>query len=159
MPIYHVREAVPKLQDTAEESVYRRAGWLLGLATPIRSEVDLLERLEKGLSANVVRSLRARLGLTDEEIYQLVAPRRTLARRESEGQTLTAEESDRVVRIARVAARAQQVFGARPEYAQEWLRTPQHALGDRPPVRLLSRESGARAVEELLAALEHGFLA
>lgn len=156
---YHVREAAPKLQEAGEESVYRRAGWLLGLATPMRSEVDLMERLEKGLSVNAVRSLRARLGLTDEEIYQLVAPRRTLTRREVEGQPLSAEEADRAVRIARVAARAQQVFGARPEYAQEWLRAPQRALGDRPPIRLLGRESGARAVEELLLALEHGFLA
>ena len=158
-PIHHVREAAPKLQDMGEESVYRRAGWLLGLSAPIRSEVDLLERLEKGLSANAVRSLRARLGLSDEEVYLLVAPRRTLTRREAEGQPLTAEEADRVVRIARVAARALQVFGARPDYAQEWLRTPQRALGDRAPVRLLGRESGARAVEELLLALEHGFLA
>lgn len=158
-PIYYVREAAPKLQDAQEESVYRRAGWLLGLGSPIRSEVDLAERLERGLTVNAARSLRMRLGLTDEEIYQLVAPRRTLTRREAEGQPLTAEEADRVVRIARVAARAQQVFGARPEYAQEWLRTPQHALGGRPPLRLLGRDSGARAVEELLLALEHGFLA
>jgi putative toxin-antitoxin system antitoxin component (TIGR02293 family) len=158
-PIHHVREAAPKLQETGEESVYRRAGWLLGLSAPIRSEVDLLERLEKGLSPAAVRSLRTRLGLTDEEVYRLVAPRRTLTRRESEGQPLTTEEADRAVRIARVAARALQVFGARPEYAQEWLRTPQHALGDRPPVQLLGRESGARAVEELLLGLEHGFLA
>lgn len=156
---YSVREAAPKPQDPSEESVYRRAGWLLGLSAPIRSEVDLVERLEKGLSVNAVRSLRARMGLSDEEIYQLVAPRRTLSRREIEGQALSVEEADRVVRIARVAARAQQVFGARPEYALEWLRTPQPALGDRPPMRLLGRESGARVVEELLLALEHGFLA
>jgi putative toxin-antitoxin system antitoxin component (TIGR02293 family) len=158
-PVYYVREAAPKLEDAGEESVYRRAGWLLGLGTPIRSEADLVERLERGLSVNAVRSLRTRLGLTDEEIYQLVAPRRTLTRREAEGQPLTAEEADRVVRVARVAARAQQVFGARPEYALEWLRTPQRTLGDRAPIRLLERDSGARMVEELLLALEHGFLA
>ena len=156
---YHVRESVPKLQEAGEESLYRRAGWLLGLSAPIRSEVDLVDRLEKGLSVNTVRSVRARLGLTDEEIYQLVAPRRTLTRREVEGQSLTADEADRVVRIARVAARAQQVFAARPDYAQEWLRTPQQTLGGRSPLQLLGRESGARAVEELLLALEHGFLA
>ncbi|MDE2050888.1 MAG: DUF2384 domain-containing protein, partial [Gammaproteobacteria bacterium] len=65
----------------------------------------------------------------------------------------------RAARIARVAARALQVFGARPEYAQEWLRTPQRVLGGRPPVQLLGRDAGAPAVEELLLALEHGFLA
>jgi putative toxin-antitoxin system antitoxin component (TIGR02293 family) len=154
----HVREAAPQVAD-AEESVYERAGRLLGLATPIHSEVDLMERLEKGLSATTIRSLRTRVGLTDEELYHLIAPRRTLNRREGEGQALSAEEADRAVRVARVAARAQQVFSGKPDYAQEWLRTAQRPLGDRSPIEVLSRESGARAVEEILVGLEHGIFA
>ena len=142
-----------------QESVYRRASRLLGLSVRIRSEVDLVGLLDKGLPAGVVQALRERVGLTDEEIYQLIAPRRTLNRREAEGQRLTAEEADRAVRIARIAARAQQVFSGKPEYAQEWLRTPHHALGGRAPLLLLTSESGARAVEELLLGIEHGLFA
>jgi putative toxin-antitoxin system antitoxin component (TIGR02293 family) len=153
-----VRGAVRPTAES-EGSVYRRAGRLLGLPTPIRSEVDLVNRLERGLSVSVVQALRARVGLSDEEVYRLIAPRRTLDRREAEGQPLSGEEADRAVRIARVAARAQQVFSGKPQYAQEWLRTPQRALGDRSPFQVLTSESGARAVEEILVSIEHGFFA
>lgn len=155
---HHVREALPSLVD-ADESVYRRAGRLLGLSMPIHSEVDLVNRLEKGLSVSVVQALRARVGLTDEEVYQLIAPRRTLNRRDAEGQPLSNEEADRAVRVARTAARAQKIFGGKPEYVLEWLRTPQRTLGERSPFQVLTSEAGARAVEEILLGIEHGFVA
>jgi len=155
---HHIRASVPPPSDS-EESVYRRAGRLLGLSTPIHSEVDLVDRLEKGLSTSVVQSLRARVGLTDQEVYELIAPRRTLNRRELEGQVLSADEADRAVRIARIVARAQQVFSGKPEYANEWLRMSQRALGERSPLQVLTSESGARAVEEILLGIEHGFFA
>ena len=140
-------------------SVYERTAKLLNLTATVHSEVDLIERLQRGLSPHAVRSLRARVGLTDAEIYRLIAPRRTLERRESEGQSLSAEEADRAVRVARVAALAQQVFSAKPRYSGEWLRAPQRALADRSPIEVLDRESGARAVEEILLGIEHGIFA
>ena len=155
---HHVREALPKTFEE-QESVYERAAKLLGLTAPVHSEIELVDRLEKGLSVHAVWSLRARAQLTDEEIYGLIAPRRTLNRRETERQPLSADEADRAVRIARVVARAQQMFSGKRTYAPEWLRTPQHALGDRSPLQVLSRESGARAVEEILLGLEHGIFA
>lgn len=50
------------------------------------------------------------------------APRRTLNRREAAGQLLSSEEADKAVRVARVTARAQQVFAGQPAYAVAWLR-------------------------------------
>jgi putative toxin-antitoxin system antitoxin component (TIGR02293 family) len=155
---HHVHATVRHPVDP-EESIYLRAGRLLGLSAPIHSEIDLMDRLEKGLSTSVVQSLRARVGLTDEEVYDLIAPRRTLNRREAERQPLSREEADRAVRVARIASRTQQIFARKPEYAQEWLRTPQPALGDRSPFQVLTSESGARAVEEILLGIEYGFLA
>jgi uncharacterized protein (DUF2384 family) len=64
----------------------------------VHSEVDLIERLEKGLTVAAVHSLRVRAKLTDAETYQLIAPRRTLNRRETLGQLLSAEEADKTVR-------------------------------------------------------------
>ena len=99
------------------------------------------------------------MGLTDEETFQLIAPRRTLSRREAAGQALSREEADKTVRIARVSARAQQVFGGEPDYAANWLRTVNPTLGDRTPMQALITESGALAVEELLIGIEHGMFA
>jgi putative toxin-antitoxin system antitoxin component (TIGR02293 family) len=136
-----------------EESVYRRAGRLLGLSTPLHSEIDLTERLEKGLSVKVLESLRTRVGLTDAEIYELIAPRRTLERRAALGRPLSSEEADRAVRIARIAAQAQRAFAAQPHYVQEWLRAPQPALRARAPLQALKTASGARAVEDILLGI------
>jgi putative toxin-antitoxin system antitoxin component (TIGR02293 family) len=95
----------------------------------------------------------------DAETFELIAPRRTLSRREASGQLLSREEADRTVRVARVTARAQQVFGGKPVYAADWLRTAKSALGDRTPMQAFSTESAAFAVEELLVGIAHGMFA
>jgi len=71
----------------------------------------------------------------------------------------TPEGADKTVRIARLTARAQQVFAGKPDYVAEWLREPKSQLGDRTPLDALATESGALAVEELLAGIEHGMFA
>jgi putative toxin-antitoxin system antitoxin component (TIGR02293 family) len=149
----------PSATMSSEESLYSRVGVLLGLKSAVHSEVDLMERVEKGLAVTAVQSLRKRVGLTDAEIFGLIAPRRTLSRREASGQLLSREEADKTVRIARITARAQQVFGGKPDYAADWLRTAKPALGDRTPMQALMTESGALAVEELLVGIEHGMFA
>ncbi len=103
-----------------------------------------------------MHSLRARANLTDAETYQLIAPRRTLNRREGSGQLLSTEEADKAVRVARVIARAQQVFAGQPAYIAPWLRELKFSLGDRTPLQLLAIESGALVVEEQLIGIQHG---
>ena len=149
----------PTVAEVPDESLYARVGVLLGLRSAVHSEVDLMERLEKGLPVASVQSLRRRVGLTDAETFELIAPRRTLSRREASGQLLSREEADKTVRVARITARAQQVFGGKPDYAADWLRTAKSALGDRTPMQALLTESGALAVEELLIGIEHGMFA
>jgi putative toxin-antitoxin system antitoxin component (TIGR02293 family) len=60
------------------------------------------------------------------------------------------------IRVARVTARAQEVFTGQPAYAAAWLREPKSSLGDRTPLQLLATESGTLVVEEQLAEIEHG---
>src|ERR1700679_2401129 len=88
----------PLAFESDEESLYALTAKLLGLKA-VRSEVDLIERLEKGLTIATVHSLRVRANLTDARSYQLIAPRRTLNRREASGQLLSSEEADKTVRV------------------------------------------------------------
>jgi putative toxin-antitoxin system antitoxin component (TIGR02293 family) len=155
----HAEQLVHKAiheEEATSRSLHLRLGELLGLAGSIGSEADLIDRLQRGLPAAVVQGLRTRAGLSNEEIYHLIAPRRTLTRREAERQNLSADEADRAVRVARTVAHARQVFSAKPEYALEWLRTAVGSLGDRSPLQLLTSDTGARAVEELLFGIEYG---
>jgi len=79
---------------------------------------------------------------------------RTLKRRQTEGR-LTAEESDRLFRLARLFERTVEVMSTE-RAAREWLQTPQHALGGRVPLEVARYEPGAREVERLLGRVEHG---
>jgi len=81
--------------------------------------------------------------------------RRTLLRRKSEGR-FSPDESDRLLRAARVVARALALFDGDRDAALEWLNEPQPALGGAVPLDMARTEIGAREVETLTYRLEHG---
>ena len=72
-------------------------------------------------------ALKALKGFTDEEIYTLIVPKRTLARRTAEKQPLSVEETDRAIRLARVGRMAEAIFN-NAEKAHRWLRKPKPSL-------------------------------
>ena len=100
----------------------------------------------------------ARHGYSEEEIFALVVPKRTLARRKAAHEPLTVEETDKALRLARIAVQAERVFGA-PEKAHRWLREPKRALQGETPLAYLASEAGARVVEEMLYRIEYGMFA
>lgn len=147
----------PALSETeAEPGLWRRIEARLGTG-PVRSEHDLARLVEARLPVQAATALLAH-GLRDVELYALVLPRRTLAHRRARGEPLTPEESDRLVRVARLTALAETVFGE-PERAWRWLRRPQHGLDGRTPLDQLATEAGARLVEESLVRIDHGLAA
>lgn len=81
-------------------------------------------------------------------------PARTLARRK-ETRRLRPDESDRVFRFARIAARASDVLGS-DEKAGLWLHRPNRALGNTLPITLLGTDAGIEQIEMVLGRLEHG---
>lgn len=115
------------------------------------------DEVKRGLPYRSLESLRRRLGLTVAETASLLqVPPRTLARRRRAGR-LGADESDRLYRLARVAARAVDVFRDERK-AGTWLQRPNRAVGGEPPLQLLDTDAGARLVEDTLGRLEHGVI-
>src|SRR5438046_2698542 len=123
----------------------------------LRSEQDLVRLVEEGLPTKVVQGLRT-LGLTEQEVYSGVLPRRTLTHRVARREPLSREESDRVVRIARVSALGENAFGDRGRFWR-WFRAPMRRFDGRSPLEMLRTETGGRLVEELLIGFEEGFVA
>jgi putative toxin-antitoxin system antitoxin component (TIGR02293 family) len=108
-------------------------------------------------SPDVFESL-TRYGFSDEEIFALVVPRRTFARRQAQNERLTVEETDKALRLARIATQAEIVFGDKNK-AHRWLRKPKRSLNGETPLAYLASEAGARTVEEMLNRIEFGVLA
>jgi putative toxin-antitoxin system antitoxin component (TIGR02293 family) len=100
----------------------------------------------------------ARHGYSEEEIFALVVPKRTLARRKAANEPLTIEETDKLLRLERIAVQAERTFGD-PAKAYRWLRKPKRALSGETPLAYLASEAGARTVEGMLTRIEHGMFA
>ena len=122
---------------------------------PAPTDVEIARAVAEGLPAAAVDGLVARGALTSDELHRLVVPRRTLAHRKQHRQRLTADESERLARAARLVALAEGTLGDAAR-AHAWLRRPNRALGGQEPLGLLASEHGARAVEAVLGRVAHG---
>ena len=125
------------------------------LKRKVESESDLVEAVKRGLpTASVEHMVRDEL-LSKEEVYELIAPKRTYQLRRQQRKPLTAAESEKAARLARIFALAIEAF-QNAEKAATWLRRPSRVLG-RSPIELLDSETGARLVEEELLRINWGF--
>lgn len=130
-------------------------GGLTVLKHKVESESDLVEAVKRGLpTASVDHMVRDDL-LSKEEVYTLIAPKRTWQLRKQQRKPLTAEESEKAARLARIFALALEAF-QNPDKAATWLRRPSRVL-DRVPIDLLDSEAGARMVEDELLRITWGF--
>lgn len=111
-------------------------------------EADVLA----GLPFDAIEGLVAS-GISRSEVLQvLMMADRTYARRKRELH-LSVEESDRLVRAARVLALAIDVFESRTK-AVEWLKRANGALGGARPLDKLATDLGSRRVEEILYRID-----
>ena len=127
---------------------------LLGLRT--YQPLALNRQVQKGLLFSTFTRFQRNTGLPASAISQLIQiPSRTLTRRKREGK-LSPEESDRLVRAARVFGRAMELFEGDGDAARVWLTAPQPALGGLVPLKLAGTDVGAGEVEGLIGRLDHG---
>lgn len=113
--------------------------------------------IRRGIPVGAIQFILDTGRLTLAELDRIVLPRKTLANRRKLG-TLTPEQSDRLVRVARTLAAAEATFGSQ-EKAGAWLRRPTTALAGERPLHLLDTDEGAREVETLLGRIGHGIAA
>ncbi len=119
------------------------------------SELDFVRAVREGLPTSAVDAILEDGTLSPDELERLVLPRRTLAHRRKHGQRLARDESDRLSRVARVVATANETLTSR-ERSALWLRRPNRALGGATPLDLLETGDGARLVEDVLGRIAHG---
>lgn len=114
------------------------------------------ERILEGLRFEAVESVKAHASLTDAELSRLLGiGEATLRRARSAGGTLDAPTSDRLYRLSKVIAIAEEVLEGTPS-AMSWLRRPQPALAGQVPLDLLVTQAGADEVETLLRRIDYG---
>ena len=131
---------------------------VLELSEPVSSIEQLDREVEAGLpKASLNAVARHVYGSSPDAaaLMQRVIPSATFHRR---GDRLKPQEGERVERLARVIATAEQVWDS-VEDARAFLSTGHAMLGGRRPIEVALTELGARRVETLLWSLFHGVAA
>jgi putative toxin-antitoxin system antitoxin component (TIGR02293 family) len=125
------------------------------LGRTLSSDHDLREAIREGFPPAVVEEVMRASGLTLKELASaLDLSPRSLQRRRRSGR-LAQYESDRIYRLARIVAIANEYLGGH-ERALAWLKRPNRALGGLAPLAAIDTEPGARLVENLLGRVAYG---
>jgi putative toxin-antitoxin system antitoxin component (TIGR02293 family) len=122
------------------------------LGRALSSSHDMREAIREGFPPAVVEQLMRGAGLTLKELASaLDLSPRSLQRRRRSGR-LARHESDRLYRLARIVAIANEYLGDHGR-AMRWLKRPNRTLGGGAPVAAIDTELGAREVENILGRL------
>ena len=141
-----VQQRIPKAPTTSAQVLGLRASDPLSLAA----------KVEEGFPFKSFHLLQSTLNVPASDLAGIVnITARTLARRKAQGH-LQPDESDRLLRVARVYQSALDLFESDRNAALTWLSRPNRALNGKTPLRLATTDVGAREVERLVTRLEHG---
>lgn len=125
------------------------------LGRALTSDREMREAIREGFPPAVVKELMRTSGLTLKELAAaLDLSPRSLQRRRRSGR-LARYESDRLYRLARIVAIANEYLGDH-ERTMRWLKHPNRALGGLAPVAAIDTELGARQVESILGRIAYG---
>ena len=118
------------------------------------SELTLLTR--EGLPVGTLTLLAQELDVERKTVAHVIGiSDRTLSRRIAKDERLSAQESDRMVRLARVFALATDTLGT-AQKASLWLQSPNNVLEGQTPFSLLDTDAGVRSVETVLGRIAWG---
>jgi putative toxin-antitoxin system antitoxin component (TIGR02293 family) len=134
--------------------VYQKLGGRAALGEEIASEADLARIVARRIPLRALAHIK-RSGFSEQEVADYVIPPRTRRHRKLRRERLTVDESDRLVRLTRIQAMAEDVFG-NAEKANGWLREGLGILDGRAPLDVARTDSGARVVEQILAKIDWG---
>ncbi|HEX5419588.1 MAG TPA: antitoxin Xre/MbcA/ParS toxin-binding domain-containing protein [Gammaproteobacteria bacterium] len=140
-----------------ERSAYfRRLAELLGGGGEIRDVDRWHEQILVGLPFEAVENVKSRASLTDADMARLLGiGEATLRRARASRSKLDSTVGDRLYRLSKAIAVAEEVLGSEAG-AISWLRRAQPGLGGRVPLELLRTHAGADRVETLLRRIDYG---
>ena len=122
----------------------------------IVTSAELVKITRAGLPASILDTLARELAIRRIAVAQLLGiSERTLSRRVTANSRLTPEESDRLIRLARLLALARETLGDM-EKAAHWLKTANRALDGDSPFDRLDTDEGVRSVERVLGHIAYG---
>jgi putative toxin-antitoxin system antitoxin component (TIGR02293 family) len=126
-----------------------------GLNTSIMEGQELIELIKKGIPRKSLDYLIIHTGLTPLEMAGIMHTTDRTLRRYKPSKLLNPEQSERVIEIARLYSRGQEVFETLPAF-KLWMERSLLSLGNRPPKEFLDTSMGIELLMDELGRIEQG---
>jgi putative toxin-antitoxin system antitoxin component (TIGR02293 family) len=111
--------------------------------------------IERGLPLATLDEFSAYSGIPLKNLLEVVIPPRTLKHRRQRKEPLSAEESDRLARVARIYELAVKVYG-NADGGRDWLTSSMRRFEGKTALSMLRTEAGEQAVQEFLIQIDEG---
>ncbi len=146
-----------------ESSYVKRALALMGVASSapfnaVENVADFIRCIRAGVPKKALDNLVEVTGIGNSEMAGIVRTSERTLRRYSANQKLNAEQSERVIELAKVYSRGEEVFGSLDSF-REWMNSTVLAFGNKKPKELLDTSLGIEMIMDELGRIEHGIFA
>jgi len=139
----------------------QRALSLLGISEAlyqIQNNADFIPMINKGIPKKSLDTLMDNTGITIPEISGIIRTSDRTLRRYTAAQKLNPEQSERVIELAKLYSRGEEVFGNMDAFKQ-WMNSSVMALGNKKPKTFLDTSMGIDLLMNELGRIEHGIFA
>lgn len=121
----------------------------------INSDFDLIEITRKGLPKSVVTSLSNILGISMEQMSNLIHVSHRTIQRKSKTDLLNVYSTEQILEIAEVISRGIEVLGTLEAFT-EWLHSEIRHLDYQKPINFLDTSFGTKLIKDTLGRIEYG---
>ncbi|MCO5242189.1 MAG: DUF2384 domain-containing protein [Chitinophagaceae bacterium] len=136
---------------------------LLGLSGhniryPVQNNADFIGIIREGIPREALDHLMDNTGLTVTEISSIIRTSDRTLRRYTAKHKLNPEQSERLIELARLYTRGEEVLGNMENFKQ-WMGSNVIALGNKKPKDFLDTSLGIQLIMNELGKIEHGIFA
>jgi len=124
----------------------------------VSNDSDLIAVIRSGIPRVAMDHMMEIADISLTEMSAIIHTSDRTLRRYTPAQKLSQEQSERMVELARLYARGEQVLGSLAEF-REWMNTKLMAFGDSRPKEFLDTSLGINMIMDELGRIEHGIFA
>jgi putative toxin-antitoxin system antitoxin component (TIGR02293 family) len=124
----------------------------------IKNENDLIEVIRTGVPRRVMDNLMTIADISMTEMAAIIHTSDRTLRRYTPSQKLSQEQSERMVELARLYTRGEEVFGSIPDF-RDWMNTELPTFGNKKPKDYLDTSLGIAMITDELGRIQNGIFA
>jgi putative toxin-antitoxin system antitoxin component (TIGR02293 family) len=130
-------------------------GGSVKIGQAINSDFDLIEITRRGLPKSVVTTLSIVLGISMEQMSNLIHVSHRTIQRKNDTDLLNVYSTEQILEIAEVISRGVDVLGTLEAFSK-WLHKDIRTLNYAKPIDFLDTSFGTGLIKDVLGRIEHG---